>query len=100
GADAWYPTLEVLKEGRPLVAWSTRSADRVTIESWAQPLKGDFDASGCIDMLDLTIFAKAWLTGPRDRDWNPQCDLAIPTDDFINGADYAIFADNWLTCLP
>ncbi len=100
GADAWYPTVEVLKDGRPLVAWSARSADRVTIETWAQPLKCDFDASGCIDMLDLAIFAKAWLTGPRDRDWNPQCDLAIPPDDFINSADYAVFANNWLACSP
>ena len=31
GADAWYPTLGLLPDGNPVIAWSSRSPDRVTI---------------------------------------------------------------------
>jgi hypothetical protein len=31
-ADAWYPTVDVLPSGHVMVAWSSRSPDRVTIE--------------------------------------------------------------------
>jgi hypothetical protein len=41
-ADAWYPTIDVLPDGRVVVTWSSRSPDRVTIEmatvAYTQPV--------------------------------------------------------------
>jgi uncharacterized repeat protein (TIGR01451 family) len=38
GADAYYPSLGVLPDGRLVVAWSSRSADRVTVETTTNPV--------------------------------------------------------------
>ena len=58
---------------------------------------GDFDLNSSADMADFAIFASAWLTGPTDAPWNPDCDISIPTDDFVDARDLAVFAENWLT---
>jgi hypothetical protein len=60
-------------------------------------LAGDFDGDGDVDTADFAVFASAWLTGPGDARWNPDCDISIPADNFIDTLDLAVFVDNWLT---
>jgi hypothetical protein len=38
-ADAWYPTADLLPDGDLVIAWSSRSFDRVTIETTTLPLE-------------------------------------------------------------
>ena len=58
-------------------------------------IAGDFDSDGDVDLDDLDILASAWLSGPGDGNWNPDCDIADPPDNFIDFSDYAVFAGNW-----
>ncbi len=58
-------------------------------------IPGDFDNNGVVDTYDLDTLATAWLSGPGDGNWNPDCDIAEPPDNFIDFSDYAVFADNW-----
>ncbi|HID29351.1 MAG TPA: hypothetical protein EYP19_05030, partial [Desulfobacterales bacterium] len=48
-ADAWYPTAELLPDNRLVIAWSSRSSDRVTIETIVY---NDIDGDGVIDDTD------------------------------------------------
>jgi len=59
--------------------------------------ESDFDKDNDVDIDDLAIFVSAWLTGPKDGQWNTACDIKAPTDDFIDFLDYAVFADSWHT---
>jgi len=36
-----------------------------------------------------------WLNGPEYDRWRPQCDISSPSDNFINQADFAHFAEHW-----
>ncbi len=42
GADAWYPTAELVSENRLAIAWSSRSSDRVTIEAQIIDVNGSW----------------------------------------------------------
>jgi hypothetical protein len=99
GANAWYPTVESLTDGRAVVAWSARSHDRVTIETWTAPLAGDFDDSQRVDIADFSIFASAWLAKVREENWNPLCDMSMPADGVINALDLAAVLENWLATI-
>jgi len=57
---------------------------------------GDFDYDCGVDFLDYAIFALAWLTEPGQTGWNPDCDISIPADSYINWDDLDVIADNWL----
>jgi len=57
---------------------------------------GDFDGDSDIDAADFAIFASAWLAGPRDDLWNPDCDISNPADSIIDALDLAVFVDDWL----
>ncbi len=59
-------------------------------------LSADFDGDNDVDSKDYSTFASAWLTAPGDDDWNPQCDIGIPTDDFVDFLDLAVLAEQWL----
>ena len=58
---------------------------------------GDFDCDGDIDHEDFAIFASAWQSTPKDKNWTPSCDLNNPPDNIINSLDLNIFLDNWHT---
>jgi hypothetical protein len=60
-------------------------------------LIGDLDGDGDVDTADFAVFASAWLTGPADAQWNPDCDISIPADNFIDTLDLTVFVDTWLT---
>ncbi|MFB0524150.1 MAG: C10 family peptidase [Phycisphaerae bacterium] len=57
---------------------------------------GDFDRDSDVDIADFAIFSSAWLTEPSDAQWNPDCDISSPADNFINMLDLTAFADSWL----
>ena len=58
---------------------------------------GDFDYDCEVDFDDFAILALAWLTGPKDVQWNPACDISIPNDSFINMLDLHLLIENWLS---
>lgn len=60
-------------------------------------IAGDFDSDGDVDIYDLDTLTSAWLSDPNDGNWNPDCDIAEPADNFIDFSDYAVFAGNWQT---
>ncbi len=52
----------------------------------------DFDQSGSVDYVDLSILVQAWLSQPGDENWDVRCDISNPADDIINFLDFAVFA--------
>jgi hypothetical protein len=61
---------------------------------------GDLDTNCTIDILDFSIFARAWQTGPQDAAWNPDCKLSFPADQSINLYDFSVLYTHWLTEIP
>jgi hypothetical protein len=57
---------------------------------------GDFDDECDLDWDDFAVFALAWLTGPQDLAWNPDCDISVPADNRIDWYDLGVFGYNWL----
>jgi parallel beta-helix repeat protein len=57
---------------------------------------GDFDGECDVDFVDFAILALAWLTEPGQTGWNPDCDISISADSYINWDDLNVVADNWL----
>ncbi len=58
-------------------------------------IAGDFDGDGDVDIYDLDTLVLTWLNGLGDGNWNPDCDICQPTDDFIDFSDFAVFGGNW-----
>lgn len=56
----------------------------------------DFDSDGKVNLIDFAMFALAWLTNPRDAQWNPACDISIPADNLIDMLDLAVLVKYWL----
>ena len=59
-------------------------------------IKADFDADGDVDLVDFGMFALAWLKAQGQDGYNPVCDIAEPSNNFIDEADLAAFGQNWL----
>jgi len=59
-------------------------------------IKGDFDADEEVEFVDFSIFASTWSKAQGQVGYNPVCDIAEPSNDFIDEADLAAFAENWL----
>jgi hypothetical protein len=49
-----------------------------------------------VDFEDFAVFESAWLTGECHGQYNPACDISLPTDSFIDERDLKIFTNNWL----
>jgi len=58
-------------------------------------IAGDFDGDGDVDIYDLDTLALAWLSNLGDGNWNPDCDICEPADNFIDFSDFAVFGGNW-----
>lgn len=58
---------------------------------------GDFERDCDVDNYDLDVFASAWLSGPEDPSFNPDCDISQPADGFIDLLDFSVFAGDWLS---
>jgi len=83
-----------MPDGKIVAAWSSRSADRVTIETETIAYAADFDFDGDIDVDDLDKLVAQWLQLPTE----PSADIAPykAGDDFVNMLDFASLARNWL----
>ncbi len=57
---------------------------------------GNFNDDNDVDFEDFAIFAAAWRSRPGDGSWDPNCDIAIPSDGVIDELDLAILCENWL----
>lgn len=91
GADAWYPTLDLLSGGRLTIAWSSRSHDRVTIETDTitiqPPPESDLDGNGKLDQADIDVFISLFGTTVDPPGTPPDYD----GDGVVGLADYSIF---------
>jgi hypothetical protein len=56
-----------MPDGKIVAAWSSRSADRVTIETEIIAYAGDFDFDGDIDVDDLETLVSQWLQPPTSK---------------------------------
>jgi hypothetical protein len=62
------------------------------------PLPGDFQPDGDVDLNDLSVIAAHWLdSGCAGPDWCGGADIDQDSD--VKLADYAALADNWLNYL-
>ena len=57
---------------------------------------GNLDGDCDVDMADFAVLAAAWLSGSGDANWNPDCDISDPPDDFIDELDLSVLTGNWL----
>ncbi|MBN1391310.1 MAG: SMP-30/gluconolactonase/LRE family protein, partial [Sedimentisphaerales bacterium] len=57
---------------------------------------GDFDNNGRVDFKDFAILALAWQSTTIDSNWDPDCDISMPSDGIIDELDLKVFCDNWL----
>jgi uncharacterized protein YfaS (alpha-2-macroglobulin family) len=56
-------------------------------------VSADLNGDGKVNIVDLTLVAKAWGSHPGDSRWNPQCDLN--GDNLINIIDITLVARAW-----
>jgi hypothetical protein len=56
----------------------------------------DVDANAAVDLWDLAAFSDAWLSEAGEGNWNPACDVSIPSDGIIDLGDLLQFAGQWL----
>ena len=66
------------------------------------PVTGDIapeTRDGQVNLLDFSVFSKAWLAEDTSGNWNPDADLAPAGDSqgVINLQDLTVLAENWLT---
>jgi len=109
-ANAWYPTVDVLADGTPVFAWSSRSEELVTIGMWPseivppEPLVGDFDSDDDVDFLDLAFFISHWLAMGCDGSAGDDSDWCFGTDLDKSGKvdfrEFAALANNWSITIP
>jgi parallel beta-helix repeat protein len=86
-------------DGRPRIADGdcndTEIVDMGAYE-FSYAYAGDFDGQCDVDFDDFAILALAWLTGYGQPYYNPACDISVPADNFIDGADLRVLSSNWL----
>jgi len=101
------PTMVLLNTNTSSLTWGSYSCqltisspDAVnspqTVQVYLNIVKADFDADGDVDLVDFSVFSLTWLTGQGQGGWNPVCDIAEPSNNFVDETDLAEFAENWL----
>lgn len=75
--------------------WGIDDVQISGLPTTVEPPVGDFNRDCVVDYYDLCIFASTWLKGLGEPVYNADCDLS--GDNFVNAADFAYFAGNWLT---
>jgi len=58
--------------------------------------KADLNDTCCVDLYDFAVFAPAWLSATKDGNWNPDCDISDPNNNFIDANDLYALLDDWL----
>jgi hypothetical protein len=75
---------------------TTSEGDYQPINYYPRVFEADFDESCCVDFYDFNLLANAWLSALGEGNWNSDCDISDPNDDFIDANDLDVFVDNWL----
>lgn len=63
----------------------------------AQQVQGDVSYDCRVNLRDLALIAKAWLTSQGDPDYDEACDISAADDNQITLDDLAVIAENWIT---
>lgn len=109
-ANAWYPTIGALRDGKVVAAWSSRSNDLVAVETklvktrsgdpgeeyYPLSYTGDFDCDANVNFIDYSMLAFSWNSTFGDKNWNGIIDISVPSDDIIDGRDLGLFVSKWL----
>ncbi len=84
--------------GRTSVVPSSVLFDNFTIGAVPQPIAGDFNNDGIVDIYDYAAIALSWYSISGDGSYNAVCNLDNTGGSFnrIDNADLAIFCTNWL----
>jgi hypothetical protein len=61
-----------------------------------QPIPGDTEPDGDIDLADFNVFSQAWLSQDGQAAYVAACDIDSAADGVINLLDLAVFSQNWL----
>ena len=66
------------------------------IELVTEPnLVGDVNGDHAVDANDLAVLTAAMGSHPGEANWNPSCDISMPSDGVIDEMDQAVFLDYW-----
>lgn len=57
---------------------------------------GDLHKDGSVDFKDFARFAAAWMSEQGDANFDPECDISIPSDGIIDYHDLELFIEDWL----
>jgi hypothetical protein len=49
-----------------------------------------------VDFEDFAYLALSWMKGDGPAGYDPNCDISIPSDNYIDWLDLAVLTDNWL----
>jgi hypothetical protein len=71
----------------------TTSAPQVIV-SLGPLLEGDADQDGIVDLNDLVLLSKSWLTSRTQTEYDPRTDF--DRNGIVNTADLSLLAANWL----
>jgi len=73
--------------------------DNFIIPDSQQPIAGDFDNNGIVNLYDYTMLALSWNSISGDNNYNAVCNLDDSGESLnsIDTADLAVFCGNWLT---
>jgi hypothetical protein len=66
---------------------------------WTRPVKcggADLDGSSKVTFADFAVLAMAWLTELGDPEWNPECNISVPADAYIDTRDLTTLVKHWL----
>jgi hypothetical protein len=72
--------------------------DTIVIGEPSQPITGDFNADGVVNLDDYAIMARSWDSILGGDNWNADCNLndSGDSESKIDTADLVIFCENWL----
>ncbi len=84
--------------GRTSVVPSSVLFDNFTIGALPQPIAGDINNNGIVDIYDFAAIALSWYSILGDANYNAVCNLDNSGDSLnkIDNADLAVLCGNWL----
>ncbi len=71
------------------------TGDGIELATAEGSIYGDLDGNLCVNFRDFAILANAWGSRPGDSNWDPNCDISIPSDDVIDKLDLAVLFAKW-----
>jgi len=90
-----FPLLHFLSANAIILPGETNTTDNTFIDGFILvTIAGDVTGEGVCDMQDISILVDKFLKTPKDREWDPNCDI---NDDLsIDVADISIAINHFL----